>query len=332
MNDKDKIKFERLAKVFERNFKITRFFAEYLERYPEVITKEMIDTLTEDGTIEKEEAVVALLSEIFALDFENAEDRVLIRDYLTPAVRLLDAERYKSNPYYKNIKIPSLVDGNWEFRWESYAPYRGVICDDMQISEDYEEIPPLGFFTEEFRFPAVLENGNEWMTLTPVDLDTCEKAIKKARGKVVTFGLGLGYYAYMASEKDEVESVTVVELSSEVITLFKKHLLPQMKNRHKIKIVNADAFEYAEKKMPSEGFDIAFVDTWRDASDGAPMYKKMKALEKLSPNTEFLYWIENFLISRFRAERFAELYSMFEDKSSNFPENYENTEIFLNNI
>ena len=59
--------------------------------------------------------------------------------------------------------------------------------------------------------------------------------------------------------------------------------------------------------MPKENFDFAFVDTWRDASDGAPMYKKMKALEHLSEGTEFSYWIENFLISRLRAEKYAEL-------------------------
>lgn len=313
MNERDRIKLERLSKTFERNFRLTRMYAEYLERYPEVITKEMIDTLTEGGEITATEALVAILSEIFALDFENADDRVLIRDYLTPSVRLLDREKYENNPYYKNMRLSDIQDGNWEIRTEKYAPYRGVICDDMEIFEDMREVPPLGFFTEEFSFPAILENGNEWMTLTPVDLDTCEEAIKAARGKVVTFGLGLGYYAYMVSEKAEVESVTVVELSPDVIRLFEKHILPQMPNRHKIKIVNADAFEYAERVMPSEDFDLAFVDTWRDASDGAPMYKKMKELEHLSPNTKFLYWIENFLISRVRAENFARVMGDIDD-------------------
>ena len=151
------------------------------------------------------------------------------------------------------------------------------------------------------------------MTLTPVDLDTCEEAIKAARGKVVTFGLGLGYYAYMAAEKKEVESVTVVELSEDVIHLFKEHILPQIPNKHKINIVNSDAFEYAEKVMPKEGFDVAFVDTWRDASDGAPMYKKMKALEKHSPNTRFLYWVEGFLRSRLRAEKICDYIEAYED-------------------
>jgi hypothetical protein len=59
--------------------------------------------------------------------------------------------------------------------------------------------------------------------------------------------------------------------------------------------------------MPAEHFDVAFVDTWRDASDGAPMYERMKRLEHLSPDTEFIYWIENFLISRLRAMRYSEI-------------------------
>jgi hypothetical protein len=325
MKEIDKIRLERIKETFENNFKITRLYAELLQRYPEIITKEMIDTLTEDGAITKEEAIVGLLSEFFGLDFEKSEDRRLILNYLTPSVRLLDKNKYENNPYYKNIKLDNLKDGNWEIKIEEYKPYQAVICDDMIIKEDFTEIPPLGFFTESFRFPAILENGNEWMTLTPVDLDTCEVAIAEAHGKVVTFGLGLGYYAYMASEKEEIESVTVVELSEDVINLFKTHILPQMKNRHKIKIVNSDAFEYAEKIMPKENFDYAFVDTWRDASDGAPMYERMRKLEKFSKKTKFTYWIENFLISRLRALKFEEL-------CESEPESYEEFTNSLKNI
>jgi predicted methyltransferase len=138
-------------------------------------------------------------------------------------------------------------------------------------------------------------------------MDTCEEAIEAARGKVVTFGLGLGYYAYMASRKPNVESVTVVERSEEVIELFKRHILPHFDFPEKINIVCSDAFEYAKGRMPQEKFDVAFVDIWRDASDGAPIYKEMKSLEPLSPGTKFLYWIENFLISRLRAEKFAKI-------------------------
>lgn len=323
MKEIDKTRLERLINIFENNFRITRLYAELLQRYPEIITSEMIDTLTEDGSITKEEAIVGLLSEIFALDFDKSEDRRLILDYLTPSVRLLDRAKYENNPYYKNIKLDNLKDGDWEIRIEEYKPYQAVISGDVIIKEDFREIPPLGFFTDNFRFPAILEGGNEWMTLTPVDIDTCEEAIKAAHGKVVTFGLGLGYYAYMVSEKEEVDSVTVVELSEDVIKLFKTHILPQMPNGHKIKLINCDAFEYAERTMPGECFDLAFVDTWRDASDGAPMYQRMKSLEERSKGTRFMYWIEGFLRSRLRALKFAELTDALGNNTSSAPNDYE---------
>ena len=316
MSYTDKIKTERLFSVFEDNFRITRLYADYLSIFPEIITKEMILSLKESG-IEDKYAIAALLSEIFALDTEKKDnDKRLFRDYILPSIRILDAKKYTANPYYKNVKLPDVKLGAWEFKNEAYAPYRGVICHDMILNDDFSEIPPLGFFTERFEFPAVLEDGNEWMTLTPVDLDTSEEAIERSRGKVVTFGLGLGYFAYMASTKDNVESVTVVEKSEKVIELFERYVLPQFSHPEKIRIVNCDAFEYAEKTMPGECFDFAFVDTWRDASDGAPMYEKMKKLEHLSPNTEFSYWIENFLISNIRARKLVEIREKYKNDSS----------------
>ncbi len=306
MTNKEWEKFKRLDEIFDFNFQLTRLYKSYLENFPEIITKDAIKELCADGTIELKDAIAALLCEIFGIDtMRSAEDRRFMRDYIYPSIRILDAKRYTEDPYYKNVKIKNIKDGRWELKWESYAPFRGVICDDMVVCEDMREYAPLGFFEEKFDFPAVLEDGNEWMTLTPVDMDTCRDAIARSRGRVVTFGLGLGYFAYMAALKDEVESVTVVELSEDVIRLFKTHILPYFPGPEKIKLVNADAFEYAERVMPQESFDFAFVDTWRDAGDGAPMYRRMKALEHLCEKTEFSYWIEGFLISRLRAEKYA---------------------------
>ena len=303
--------FENIRKIFERNFEITRLYATYLERFPEVITAELIKDITKDG-ISQEDALRAVLCELFALELDRPSDMRLYREYLIPSVRMMDTRRYTENPYYRNVPLTDKKIGDWEIRSESYPAYRGVIARDMDIREDFTEIPPLGFFPEEFSFPAVLEGGNEWMTLTPVDLDTCEEAIEAAWGDVITFGLGLGYYAYMVARKPEVRSITVVERSPDVIRLFRECILPHFESPEKLRIIEADAFEYAEHTMPKERYDLAFVDTWRDASDGAPMYRRMKRLERYSPNTKFLYWIENFLISRLRALRFAELADLYD--------------------
>ena len=303
----NKVLYDRLVDTLRQNYRQTQLYAALLNGHEDAITPEMINAICEDGNTTRTEAVVALLSEMFSLDFNDASDRTFIRRYLTPSVREMDARKYTENPYYKTIKIDDVKDGAWELRRECYPAYRLFIAGDMEISDDMCEIAPLGFFSEDFYFPAVLEDGNEWMTLTPVDLDTSDEAIEAAHGKVVTFGLGLGYYAFMCAEKEEVESITVIEKSPDVIRLFKTHILPKFPNADKVRIICADAFLYAEEEMPKEGYDVAFVDTWRDASDGAPMYARMKKLEHLSCGTRFLYWIEGFLKSRLRAERYEAL-------------------------
>ena len=321
----DKEKLGALRKTFDINYKVTNLYARYIQNFPELITKAMVDTLTEDADITRTDAVMALMSEIFGLDIDrkDADDKKIILDYIYPSIIFPKAEKYTENPYYKNIAPKeSVKDGSFEIKWEYYPPYRAAIGADMIIKDSFAEIPPIAFFEEGFSFPAVLEDGNEWMTLTPVDVDTCEQEIEKAHGKVVTFGLGLGYYAYMVSEKENVDSITVVEKSESVIRLFNKHILPRFAHKEKIRVVNRDAFEYAEKVMPSERFDYAFVDTWRDASDGLPMYEKMKKLEHLSPTTEFDYWIENFIISRKRALRFEELWEKYESGAEDAPKSY----------
>ncbi len=304
---KDFEKFKRLEKTFGRNYRVTHLFARYLSEAPEAITADAVSSLVGDGFTEKE-AIAALLSALFGLETDkNAEDRRLYLDYILPSVRILDARKYQENPYRKAVKINFAEQNGWTCKTETYPAFRGMICDDMTAEGDGKEIPPLGFFPEPFSFPAVLEDGNEWMTLSPVDTDTCEFAIEAAHGDVVTFGLGLGYYAFMVAEKPDVRSVTVIEKSPDVIELFRRVLLPQFPHKDKIRVIEADAFAYAEGPMRNETFDYAFVDTWRDASDGLPMYCRMKKCEKYHKNTEFSYWIEGFILSRLRAFRFEEL-------------------------
>ena len=134
------------------------------------------------------------------------------------------------------------------------------------------------------------------MTITPNEIETMKEAVDGAIGNVLAFGLGLGYYAYMVSEKENVENVTVVEINEDVIKLFNKYILPQFKHAEKIKIIKADAFEYAKNYITPGKFDYVFTDLWHDVSDGMDMYLKMKTFEKQSPKTVFSYWIEKSIL------------------------------------
>lgn len=299
---KEKENFKKLSNIFDENYRVFHLFSKYLNEMPDFVSLDLISEITNEVDVSKEYAFGVILASLFGIKSETSkEDRLFERNRIIPAIKELDIEKFTNNPYYLNIKIPDVINKNWTLKNEVYSAFRGFICDDLSFSPDYIETPKIGFFSKDFAFPAVLENGNEWMTLTPADLVTCENEINEAKGKVITFGLGLGYYAYMVSNKDDVSSVTIIEKSKDVISLFKEHILPQFPNKDKIKIVEADAFLYAENTMPSENYDYAFVDTWRDASDGLPMYSRMKPLESLNKNTKFTYWIEGLILSRMRS-------------------------------
>ncbi len=309
-------KFRRLTATFRRNYRLTSLYAAYLSHCPEWMDGRAVRTLCEDGRLSERETVAALLAEALGIDAAGeAEERILYRDYLLPSVRILDTKDFLADDYIRTVRVLDAVRGRFAIRNEKYPAYRAAIAGDMEVSDDFREIPPLGFFREEFPFLAVTEDGNEWMTLTPADTVTSREAIAAARGRVVTFGLGLGYYAFHAANKPSVESVTVIEKSPDVIGLFEERLLPLFPHREKIRILRADAFDYAEHDAPRERYDVAFVDTWRDASDGCPMYLRMKPLERRNSGTEFHYWIEGFLLSRLRSLRLSGLVEKEENSS-----------------
>ena len=90
------------------------------------------------------------------------------------------------------------------------------------------------------------------MLITPNEINTMQPVIDNVSGNVVTFGLGLGYFAYMCSIKNNVNGITIVEKDKNVIELFEKYILPQFEYKDKIKIVNSDAFDFASNMS---GFD-----------------------------------------------------------------------------
>ena len=94
---------------------------------------------------------------------------------------------------------------------------------------------------------------------------------------------------YFASQN---ASVTVVECDCELIRCFETYLLPQFPNRDKIRIILADAFDYAAHQVPVQKPDHVFADIWHDPSDCVEAYLRLKLTEGLSPESEFAYWIE----------------------------------------
>lgn len=317
---KDKIKLEVLKKIRGENFALFRAVAAYLNEFPCLVTEELMGEIIGDVSGIEESSFTLFLST--ALSENDTQAKHFEREYLKKSVKMLSAEEYRNNPYLKNIKIPKKKVSTWELGYQSYQPYEGFIYDDIEVLDNFREIPKIGFFEEEFSFPTVFEDGVEWMAIKPNEIETMKPHIEKMSGDVVVFGLGIGYFAYMVSEKADVSSVTVVERDSSVIKLFENYILPQFENKDKIKIVKSDAFTYAKNQMINQKHDCAFVDLWHDVSDGVELYIKMKKLEAKSPNTEFSYWIEKSILSNIRWHIFDGIDKQIEN--GKFTEPYEN--------
>ena len=153
-----------------------------------------------------------------------------------------------------------------------------------------------------------------WMSVTPNEINTMKDAISKASGKCITFGLGLGYYAYMISLKEDVSDVFIVERDEKVISLFEKEILPQFENKDKIHIIKDDAFEYM-KNNDMKMYDSIFVDLWHDASDGLDLYlKSLKYLKDIDAH----YWIEESILLLYRKMVISLLRDAYEDTQTDY--------------
>lgn len=286
--------------VSGRNLDALDRMSGFLLRHSRLIAQEDVDVIADMG-VSREDAVRMLLAGACGLDKEERpEDRIMEEQYFRPSLARLSPQEYQQNPYMRLIRFPRAKSGRWEMTRLAYAPYEIFVRDELLRLPDGREIPRLGYFEEEFAYPAVLENGREWMTVTPNEIATMEGAIEQARGDVVAMGLGLGYFALMASEKEDVRTVTIIERDRDVIALVRRQILPQFPQRKKVKILCADAFEFAQRTLPDMAADFVFVDLWHDVSDGAAMYLRMKRLEARCPGKEFVYWIEPSMLAFLR--------------------------------
>jgi hypothetical protein len=118
---------------------------------------------------------------------------------------------------------------------------------------------PAGDYTRLMRGRTVV------MSDTPMELRTNQPIISAAKGRVLINGLGIGMVLKRILAKPEVEHVTVVEISEDVIRL----VGPYFARDPRVTIIHADALTYSPQ--PGERFDAVWHDIWDDVcSDNLP--------------------------------------------------------------
>ena len=103
-------------------------------------------------------------------------------------------------------------------------------------------------------YHKLTHRGNIIMSNTPDEIMDHYDFIKRATGKVLIAGLGLGMVVKALLEKSEVTKIVVIEKSVDVINLTAKYYTIDAR----VTVVQADIFEYT----PEENFDFAWFDIW----------------------------------------------------------------------
>ena len=256
-------------------------FAKFLNENPKAITLNQVNKVMKAG-ISRDEAVKALIKEY--LDYDP-----LLERYYDNIVKKLNPNDYISNEYYSNIKIQTKKYAGWEIKMEKYDAYELFVYNDLKVIDGIT-IPQIGYFERPFSFPAAFQDKRMWMSITPNEINTMQNPIDLAHGTVLTFGLGLGYYADMVSNRNDVDTVTIIEKDPKIINLFNTFIFPFFKNKDKIEIIVDDAYKFI-KKLPDGKYDYLFIDIHHDASDGMEVYNKMRKYTDKYIKTEADYWI-----------------------------------------
>ena len=136
------------------------------------------------------------------------------------------------------------------------------------------------------------------MSNTQMEMFTNQKFLNVANGDILIAGLGIGMLPAALAQKDDVKSITIIELDSEIIGLIEPLIRKYVPNNDKIKIIHADAYTYAEQYGQNKQYDYVWLDIW-DTFPNSDMYDEINELvEKfipICPNNQIQFWGDEFV-------------------------------------
>lgn len=213
----------------------------------------------------------------------------------------LSTQAFLETPYQKNITFDDIADERVKLEKITIPSNQLFNVDSIQYDpkKELDDSMVLRALDEEYQATVLSIDDDVWMLDIYSEANTIDPYAKKAAGKVITFGLGIGYFVYMALLNEKVDSITVIENDPRVIEVFKRHILPQFPCNDKVTIVLGDALDYFNEST-LVAYDYCFVDVYQSSDDGLIMMERL--LENYLPeyhSTDF--WIEQSCLEIFNA-------------------------------
>lgn len=293
LNNKDKQQLEQLFATLAVNISASEVALDLIDGFENL---DLVDVFKHCKTTK---CFHQQIKDLYGFDHKDPFQVQLFENHLLPSIKKIDLAPYTRNPYYQTIKNHEYMGHNLELISKQYRKNQLFIYDDViNVGPYFQERLSLGYTPKPFPYLALVENQHIWMAIIPHEIRTMEAAVLEAKGRVLVLGLGLGYYPFMISAKDEVTSIVIVEKDAKIIEIFNEYLLPQFPHAHKITTIQADAYDYM--RAHHHQFDYAFFDIYRNGHDDIELYVKAKRQQGLYPNLNITYWLENSMISYLR--------------------------------
>ena len=115
-------------------------------------------------------------------------------------------ELFLKNKYLQNIKFEELKDDKIEVKNVKFYKNQLFFTDEY-IIDGIDEVANIGYFDEDVYFPVLYEDNEPWMSIVPSEINTMNTDINKMYGNVLILGCGLGYIAYMLSQKENIKKI-----------------------------------------------------------------------------------------------------------------------------
>ena len=230
------------------------------------------------------------------IEFPWSPEKHAIAGKIADNLHVIEAARFRLNPYRANIRIEPVSSNDVTLSSTEFLPCEITMWTEPMATYGDLVIPSLGIMDERYEHPILTSGETTWMSICPMEINTMDTAIRNASGNVLTLGLGLGYFAYMAHLKPDVEHVAVVETDPDAISVFETAILPQFDHPEKIRIIQEDAVRYM-MNLPDGKFDYCFEDVWASNAD-THLYLRLKGLERRFRRMKIEYWIERQLLQR----------------------------------
>jgi hypothetical protein len=148
---------------------------------------------------------------------------------------------------YIEIDVPDGVSGEWSV--ETFEVDENDFSQKLSMIKTGRSVPTG-------KYKRLKRNGTVVMSNTPDEIRDFWRFVCRANGSILINGLGIGVLLKAFLNKKEVTKITIIEKSTDVISLVGNTYLKD----ERVTIINADAFDYTPPK--GEKYNAVWHDIW----------------------------------------------------------------------